>query len=545
MCRDIKIKNKKIDRLIKIVLIVSCPFLTFILSNRFNKIHILIGLVLSFLIFGFIVYKKVSIKKINIIKFIISIFVSLYMIKNFLKYLYSNLILLKLVIYKMFHFHFSDYLIKSILGLLALPITIYFVYIFIEYVVPKIKTFFKELSSTEKVYLKFIVVIAIFLSVFITCCTTIYSKPFLNNEYKTNVIYSSDSAILTSKDTYFNVSFSENDIRQPLFGIFSLPFSVPAKMLSDYCFFLPDGYAYEIILTIIQFILLGISTIMISRIMNLKEKDKKYLYLLFSVSFPYILFSFILEQYVIGLFYLILALYTYYKRPDKINYMYVGAVGTMLTSGVIFPLIIKFKNLKHWLKSVFKCFLSFMSILIIGGQFPQILSLNTTINFLMKYTGKNISFNVKLNQFTEFVKGIFIASKGKISNIREGYLSYQLLDAKNLCLIGIVILIVCFIGFVLNRKEKFVKLSFLWILFSVFVLLIVGWGSTENGLTLYSLYFSWSYLVLYFVFIKKIFKKDILFKIVILGSCLIMFWFNINEFINILMFGIKYYPVVL
>ena len=232
-------------------------------------------------------------------------------------------------------------------------------------------------------------------------------------------------------------------------------------------------------------------------------------------------------------------------KTDKINYMYVGAVGTMLTSGVIFPLIIKFKNLKHWLKSVFKCFLSFMSILIIGGQFPQILSLNTTINFLMKYTGKNISFNVKLNQFTEFVKGIFIASKGKISNIREGYLSYQLLDAKNLCLIGIVILIVCFIGFVLNRKEKFVKLSFLWILFSVFVLLIVGWGSTENGLTLYSLYFSWSYLVLYFVFIKKIFKKDILFKIVILGSCLIMFWFNINEFINILMFGIKYYPVVL
>ena len=378
MCKDIEIKNKKIDMLIKIILILSCPFLTFILSNRFDKIHTLIGLILSFLIFGLIVYKKVSISKINIIKFIISTFVSLYMIKNFLKYSYNNLSSLNLVIYKVFNFYFPDHLIKAIVGVLALPITIYFVYTFIENVIPKIKNFFRGLSKTEKIYLKFIVAIAIFLSVFITFCTTIYSKPFLNNEYKTNVIYSSDSAILTSQDTYFNVSFSENDVRQPLFGIFSLPFSVPAKMLSDYCFFLPDGYAYEIILTIIQFILLGISTIMISRMMNLKEKDKKYLYLLFSVSFPYMLFSFVLEQYVIGLFYLVLALYTYYKRPDKINYMYVGAVGTMLTSGVVFPLIIKFKNLKHWLKSVFKCFLSFMSVLIIGGQFPQILSFNST-----------------------------------------------------------------------------------------------------------------------------------------------------------------------
>ena len=125
------------------------------------------------------------------------------------------------------------------------------------------------------------------------------------------------------------------------------------------------------------------------------------------------------------------------------------------------------------------------------------------------------------------------------------HLSLKLTDAKNLCFIGIVILIICLISFALNRKEKFVRLSFLWMLFSVVVLLIFGWGSTENGLTLYSLYFAWSYLVLYFVFLKKILKKDILFKIVILGSCLIMFWFNINEFINILIFGIKYYPGVL
>lgn len=541
MKKQIEINNKQ-EIWIKIILILSCPFFTILLSNRFDIKHILIGAILSFFIFIYISMRKITIKSIDKCKLIVSIIIALYMIKRLLTYSVSNIILLDTIFNKLFGIHLSTNLILKLLGLIAIPITIYFIYLFIDKILPIVKKFISSFTKVEKMYLKIVCMSALILSIVVTHYTTAFTKPMNNDVFQdVNVIYTSDSGKLVAGDTYFNVSFSENDIRQPLFGIFSLPFAVPARMISEICFFLTPNYEYEIIMTIIQFILIAITTIMISRMMNLEEHDKKYLYLLFSCSFPYIVFSFVLEQYVIGLFYLITTLYVHQKYPNKTNFTYIGAVGTMITSGVIFPAITRFKNFRQWIKSIWKCFFAFVSILIIGGQFPQVLTIVEKVKSLMKYTGHQLTFMDKWNQFTHFIKGLFLAIPGKMTIIHENRPSYQLLSIETISIIGIVILFICLISFFLNRKQEISKISMLWIGFSIFILLIIGWGTQENGLILYSLYFAWAYLVLYFLLIKKLLKNNILFKIGIAASCFVMLYFNISEFIEIIKFALKYY----
>ena len=85
------------------------------------------------------------------------------------------------------------------------------------------------------------------------------------------------------------------------------------------------------------------------------------------------------------------------------------------------------------------------------------------------------------------------------------------------------------------------KISFLWVLFSILVLVLIGWGQPENGLILYGLYFAWAYLILYFMFWKKILKNIKLFKIVMSFSIILMLIFNVIELLKILSFAIKVY----
>ena len=61
---------------------------------------------------------------------------------------------------------------------------------------------------------------------------------------------------------------------------------------------------------------------------------------------------------------------------------------------------------------------------------------------------------------------------------------------------GVVLLVLCVLGAVVGRKERLVQLSAWWCAFSVVLLVGMGWGTAENGLILYGLYFSWAFYVL-------------------------------------------------
>ena len=94
----------------------------------------------------------------------------------------------------------------------------------------------------------------------------------------------------------------------------------------------------------------------------------------FSLSFPYLLFGILIEQYVIALFYLILTIYQYEKIKEERNDSYLGTISTLVTSAVLFPLITKAKNVKDILKKYTETFIIFLVLLILTGKLVNIIS---------------------------------------------------------------------------------------------------------------------------------------------------------------------------
>ena len=322
--------------------------------------------------------------------------------------------------------------------------------------------------------------------------TNMFYRPTYDNQIVNgDVMYTSDSGVLVYYDAFTNFRMEENDIRQPLFGLCAYPFGLLARFISQFLFFLPS-YSYELTMVFIQIVLVAITLIMLARIIKLEEKNKIYFYLLFLFSFSYFIFSIVVEQYVIGLFYLTLTLYLYFTSK-KINYAFIGATGTLLTSGVLFPLVTKFKNCKQWIKDLLWCAVIFFVVMTLSGQLVQVPYIGQTLKRLSRFTG-DISFIEKMYQFTHFVKGIFIAPLGEIVFF-EDIPRYHLQTFTNYSVVGIILLVVLFISFLLNRKDKCSVIAFLWVLFSFIILVLVGWGTAENGLILYSLYFAWAYIL--------------------------------------------------
>lgn len=534
-------KKINLNIMIRVLFIISSPFFTIMLSNRYDYKITIIGAILTFLISILVDYKYI--KKVYFEKriILISFFISMYSLKYYINFENNFVKKMNDLVKYNFGIVFDDFFYKIII-LASIPFFSVLIYLLIKKIIPIIKQFYCNLSKNEKQFLLIISFFGLFISTVIPFVTTAFSIPVYNNKVCFyDVIYTSDSGTLTYGDAFLNVSYVENDIRQPLFGIFSLPFSIVGKIIAEILFFIPKNYEYASAMTFIQFILLSISTILISRMLKLKESEKKYFYLLVSISFPYMLFSIVLEQYVIGLFYLILTCYYFYENKIRPNYFYVGAVGTMLTSGIVFPLISEIKNLKKYIIDTVKCFFAFLSVLIVSGQFPQIFLISDNFRSLTSAFAKKSGFIDKIYQFINFVKGIIMAPKGgKIVEIFN-HPSYQLTDVKNVAIIGVIVLLIVILGYILNRKNKFANFCMLWVIFSSIILLFIGWGTAENGLILYSLYFAFAYLSLFYLFFRRVIKNDRIFEIFMIFLCLVIFACNIKELINIFSFAIKYY----
>ena len=185
------------------------------------------------------------------------------------------------------------------------------------------------------------------------------------------------------------------------------------------------------------------------------------------------------------------------------------------------------------------CAFSFLVVLIFSGQSIQLLTLKYKMVSLSTFYG-NVSFEDKIFRFSNFISSIFIGTNGSVVNV-EGNLAYRLVEPSGINYVGLCIFGLLIISFILNRKERMAKISFLWVLFSILVLVLIGWGQPENGLILYGLYFAWAYLILYFMFWKKILKNIKLFKIVMSFSIILMLIFHVIELLKILSFAIKVY----
>ena len=115
-----------------------------------------------------------------------------------------------------------------------------------------------------------------------------------------------------------------------------------------------------------------------------------------------------------------------------------------------------------------------------------------------------------------------------------------------ICIAGIVILCVALLSTVMHRKDKACAVAGFWMLLSIAVLVIAGWGTAENGLILYTLYFGWAYLVLLFrlaVTVCEKLKAGFAVPVISAIACLIMLVYNIPAVQQLFQFVFRYYPV--
>jgi hypothetical protein len=410
----------------------------------------------------------------------------------------------------------------------------FFLYVFIIRFSAFMTDLWKTSDRSERCFFLLTLTIAAIAISVIYLQTNCFYAPLKNGKIiPFDVVYTSDSGEYYESNVYGSISASENDFRQPLFALFAMPFAGIAKISSKIFFFFPGSYV--IILGMIQVGLLCVSIIIMSRLMQLTTTTKSCFFMAFVLTYPFLLFSLMYEQYIFAVFWLFIFLHTVFHEKENQDYAFVAATGSLITSAAVLPLL-------YWRKEIrpliFRCF-------DYGSKYLVFFVLtfhqeHAPLN-LMRFAGGKIQFGDRLNQFIHFIASCFYKQDTVIT--QSPLLSYQLTPVESLNVPGLVLLAFCLLGFMLNYKDRFAQICSFWIALSFFILCLIGWGTAENGLILYSLYFGWAYFSLVFLAIEKIFIKLLFVKnIIFITIIVVLAYINIPGIFDLIQFGIKYYP---
>ena len=111
--------------------------------------------------------------------------------------------------------------------------------------------------------------------------------------------------------------------------------------------------------------------------------------------------------------------------------------------------------------------------------------------------------------------------------------------------LGVIILLLVIVSAIVNREKRSSLLAAGWVAFSAVLLLGMGWGTSENGLILYALYFGWAFLVLLFQLVEKIAEKlnmQFLVPVFSIGCAATLAVINIPAIMEMVRFAITNYP---
>lgn len=398
----------------------------------------------------------------------------------------------------------------------------------------------RRFRAADKVEKRYFLIAGLAAAVLIACVYSL-TNAFTDAGIPYDVVYTADSGMLLRDNTFFNINAFQNDIRQPLFGVFAMPFDIAARLLSKVLFFVPN--AYVILLGILQAALLLFCFTVLARLLRLEGLKKALFLALVTVSYPTMLFLFTVEQYIFSLFWVILLVEAYCEDASGRELKWVAATGSLLTSGALVFLLPYKKSFRSVLIELLKAGGLLLAFLAVFGQLPLLYSAAASVRELMSFSGAGIGLGDRLLQFVNFVSTCAVSPLAGIDTASYQHASYQLSPVGSINPTGVILLALAVAGFVLNHKSKLARVSFGWVIFSFALLGLVGWGTAENGLVLYTLYFSWAYLVLAFLALTAITKKwKTAQSVVLSGIAATMLVFNAVSILQIILFGIRYYP---
>ena len=358
------------------------------------------------------------------------------------------------------------------------------------------------------------------------------------------MIYTSDSSLLLNQNSYLLLTHVENDIRQPLFALFSAPIVGIPYLIGN---LLPISYALKVVLINWgQIFILIFSNFLLSKALNFSGIKRISFMLFLTLTHTYMLFIFMIEQYIIVYFWLMLLIYSICDNKDT-KIVFWGSAGTLITNMAMLPFVIRtFGNLKEVCNKMLTWCVEFLLIIFAFGKANIIFNLVGRLNFLSKFGGADILFSNKICQYFAFIRNCFFAPNAGINVTSFDYISLQLNSIFTIDRIGILIFILAIISFILNKNKKITLIAGYWIILSIIILVVFGWGTYENGLILYSLYFGWAFIVLLFQLIDVIQNKlKLKFLTPFISSimCCFLGGINLTAICKLIEFATTYYSV--
>ena len=358
-----------------------------------------------------------------------------------------------------------------------------------------------------------------------------------------DVIYGSDSYTLTGSNVWLSLFQGQNDLRQPLYMLTAAPFMGIAYILGIIlnCFYV-NGLA--IAYAFVQALLLVWSIWLLSRLISNNDIIRSLIILILSVSYPAIVFSLCLEQYVSSFFWLIMAVVAVMYDQKKADLMIIGAANGLLTSA--FMVVWKrAKSFVEWFQSAFKCGMMFLLTLFAFGRADIFLNIKANLAEIFQHTGKKLTIIDKAYQYSKFVVDCFVGQPAVEKVHNSGFLIWGSSEPNTINVVGIIIIVLIVVAVIWNRESLLCKISASWIGFSVLLLCVLGWGTSSNALFLYALYFSWAFWVTFLLSFQKIYNKGYKKSAIVILTCLFILIakLNIAEFIRMLNFAIENYPL--
>ena len=391
----------------------------------------------------------------------------------------------------------------------------------------------------------------------IGCMTRIFLATtafYTNDPSGYDIIYTSDSGALVNHMGYLFITFPENDLRQPLFALFAAPFLAAPYFLGQV---LALSLTSQVLLiNTVQILMLVLANLLLTRLLDLAPLERAALMLLTSFTYAQMLGILMMEQYIVAYFWLALSLAlvanTRTGEQERFHTMALyGAGSTLLTSFFWAPLYSAhspFRAFRKWLGDMVKCGLGFILLLLAFGRYDVLATLPEKIDSLNKFTGKSVSLGGRVEQYTTFVHDIFLApaaSAGLTGTEPATHISWMHASVDGLNLAGLVIFALALASLVLNRHNRAARMAGCWVLFSIVLLVGLGWGTQENGLILYALYFSWAYILLLFLLLLRLSRYLnarwllVLFSLIIVA---LLAGVNIPGILDIVRFGLDYFP---
>ena len=373
-----------------------------------------------------------------------------------------------------------------------------------------------------------------------------HSQAFYGTELSYDIIYTSDSPSLVKENVYLVLTHPENDLRQPLFAVFAAPFvGIPyllARLLGV------SATVQAILMNSVQILMLFAANFMLTKMLKLDSVKRICFMVLTSCTYTHLLFAVMMEQYIVAYFWLIFCMYLIAEKqtPDRIALW--GAGGTLLTSMVLLPFMSRkspIRDFKAWFMDMVKYGLEFVALMLVFCRFDVIFNLSERVTQLSGFAGKTIAFADKIYQYTEFIGSCFVAPMAGANAITLDHISWQLNKATGINFVGVLILVLAVFSAIWNRDKKSSLLAAGWVVFSVIMLLGLGWGTKENGLILYALYFGWAFLALMFQLVEKIESKlniKFLIPVVTMVAAIALLLINIPAIMEMVNFASTYYP---